>query len=101
MTEPITSRDVTAADHLPECGVTRYPICICDRLRACEQRVRDERNIAWSKEWDKAWDDGMEVGTVSALDAAREALADWYVQNRDEMTWPDALAVIDALRGDR
>ena len=29
-------------EHLPECGVTRYPICICDRLRACEQRVRLE-----------------------------------------------------------
>ena len=35
------------ADHLPECGVTRYPICICDRLRDCEKRVReDERREA-------------------------------------------------------
>ena len=33
-------------EHLPECGVTRYPICICDRLRACEQRVLDVAEAA-------------------------------------------------------
>ena len=36
-------------EHLPECGVTRYPICICDRLRACEHRVLDAAEAAVQK----------------------------------------------------
>ena len=36
------------SDHLPECFWPDLPeraVCICDRLRACEQRVRDEERL--------------------------------------------------------
>ena len=55
-------------EHLPECGVTRYPICICDRLRACEQRMLDVAELhnyhmpAWTS------------GYLAGLDAAEAAL---------------------------
>lgn len=71
------------SDHLPDCddfafsGAGFHPncerICICRQVRRVERRV---------------------------IAAAREAVAAWFVANRDEMTWPDAQAAIDALRGE-
>ena len=71
------------SEHLPECYWPELPeraICICDRLRACEQRVReDERDNCWS--------------AVAEL-VATEFLAgvpEWWIVKAD------ALAAIDAL----
>ena len=85
-------------DHLPECPWAdrgyAFP-CICDRLRACEQRVRMEDDdyayVAAQAEADGRW-----RGWVEALDAAREA-----VERVSSLLQPlgPALAAIDALRG--
>ena len=102
--------------HLPECykeGSTDS--CICDELRACEQRVREE----WYEAQSEAWEQGFQY----ALDAAREAVAEQKLvplakqgrfiitrntklwkqrQAWSELGWWDfrtsALAAIDALR---
>ena len=88
--------------HLPEClndddTYGLRGLCICDELRACEQRVRmEDDDYAYVAAQAEA--DGRRRGWVEALDAAREALLSaWFTANRDEMTWPDALAAIDAL----
>ena len=108
-------------DHLPEC--IEYPIpdfnngvwlCICPALRACEQRVEREWiehcNRVEQRVRDESWDHGMEVGTHSALDAAREAVAamppmeGWKTRPVGRVDLVDkwsALAAIDALRGER
>ena len=95
-------------DHLPEClndddtyGWRRW--CICDELRACEQRIRladdDYAYVAGQAEAD-----GRRRGWNEALDAAREAVkgVNWF---NDEgkmlnaiVATADALAAIDALR---
>ena len=97
-------------DHLPECptldaspfvdeGWDEGP-CICDRLRACEQRVYDERNEAWVKK--------CRASERHALDAAREAVAglpvikEWWEAKGDYVHGiEDALAAIDALKGEQ
>lgn len=110
-------------DHLPECPATEvsmsghstpppdyeltYTVCICDRLRACEQRVEREWiehcNRVEQRVRDESWDHGMEVGTHSALDAAREAVAGQCghtksVSSTYQCDHDRALAAIDALR---
>ena len=77
--------------------------CICDRLRACEQRVEREWiehcNRVEQRVRDESWDHGMEVGTHSALDAAREAVAAVGVRKDTSHDMRvQALAAIDALR---
>ena len=63
--------------HLPECWLSEGKfdaLCLCDRLRACEQRV---------------------------LDAAREAVAGIQDGPKNQPYWIDreaALTAIDALR---
>lgn len=77
-------------DHLPECFWPDAPeraVCICDRLRACEQRVRHE---------------GLGVCIVhydAGVSAAYEAVlnAGLCAPHRCQS---DALAAIDALRGE-
>ena len=76
-------------------------VCICDRLRACEQRVRqDEQQKIRS-----AHLTGIQVSEVNkayvsgykrALDAAREAVAALHIDYPSGVT--AALAAIDALR---
>ena len=101
-------------DHLPECWFSdpeKVPAvavndgwpCICDRLRACEQRVEREWiehcNRVEQRVRDESWDHGMEVGTHSALDAAREAVAAVGVRKDTSHDMRvQALAAIDALR---
>ena len=99
------------SEHLPEC--IEYPIpdfnngvwlCICPALRACEQRVEREWiehcNRVEQRVRDESWDHGMEVGTHSALDAAREAVAAVGVRKDTSHDMRvQALAAIDALRG--
>ena len=94
------------SDHLPECPHSEPDLnpgflvmCICDRLRACEQRVYDERNEAWVKK--------CRASERHALDAAREAVenVNWFNDNGQMMSaivaTADALAAIDALLEER
>lgn len=62
-------------EHLPECGVTRYPICICDRLRACEQRVAAMRKDN-GELWLDGYGTGFQDGHTFALDAAEAAVTE-------------------------
>jgi hypothetical protein len=118
-------------DHLPECYRVEYIVsrhgytltagsngCICDRLRACEQRTEE----AWSA---IAGRDQYAEGYAVGLDAAREAvdllasdMANWSSAETaaateaapdltaDQWMWAQrgvhrALAAIDALREER
>ena len=102
-------------NHLPECpvpeldGLWGLPLhpedaeinCICDRLRACEQRMY---------EWSRSFGVGKtfyNAGRLDALDAAREAvnaLASTTVEFHGPLPVvhnvriTDALAAIDALK---
>jgi hypothetical protein len=87
------------SDHLPECRYVNDRGCICQALRACEERVHD----SWSS-FIKV-DEERAVAYAAGLDAARSAVAaieyrnesgtvfDWPIIDR-----PEALAAIDALR---
>ena len=96
------------SEHLPECECYgrnhgECALCICDRLRACEQRVRMEDDdyayVAAQAEAEGRW-----RGWVDALDAARKAIREIP---GDDMccTCPAderlTLAAIDALREER
>ena len=102
-------------DHLPECIVPDFDkgrwICICNQLRACEDRVQKiaygqglgagsdehgQHEIGWIKGYDAALDDARE-----ALFGAK-AIDVYYGRGLDEppqFIWlNNALAAIDALR---
>ena len=110
-------------DHRPECIYTPEHFdpeqnivwggkpCICEELRACEQRVNSSNLTMWNHTQEEAqhminaglgiaWKDGFKEG----LDAAREALV--IAERRlhfdgEDNRWIveiDALAAIDALR---
>ena len=118
--------------HLPECDEhwmqdreALFPYCICNALRACEQRVRLEMALTHEREWIEARDAGYEAGLkathedpnilasyswsqgyAAALDAAREAVAAlppsplperWGVRTAMNFRG-DVLAAIDTLR---
>ena len=97
---------MTKPKHVPECFNGRQRSgglpCICDRLRACEQRVRmEDDDYAYVSAQAEA--DGRRRGWVEALDAAREAVAassgHYDLCICDECYGTDAaLAAIDALR---
>lgn len=91
------------SNHLPECECYgknhgECALCICDRLRACEQRVRMEDDdyayVAAQAEADGRW-----RGWADALDAARERIMrlpyeidEEILVDRDEVIgWIDAL----------
>lgn len=92
-------------DHLPECcmNMTDAPPdghCICDRLRVCEQRVREEerRNVIGSVSLAAIGEANVQqyhLGYAAALSAARDAVKQAWVDSP-----ADALAAIDALRGE-
>ena len=108
------------SEHLPECwfhdpaktpsvAVNDGWPCICDRLSACEQRVRDEHSeVDAYRGWVK--------GYVAGVQAAREAVASLEPlldRHKNEggydccgcvtpgYLWTDALDAIDALREDK
>lgn len=63
-------------DHLPECSAhyefgTILNDCICDMLRACEQRVMEDVDIILPKCTAKSYREGY----AAALDAAEAAVA--------------------------
>ena len=107
------------SDHLPECYQSEGKfdaMCICDRLRACEQRVRDELPPNGA---DATW---YLLGQRKGVQAARDAvdrvasdMANWSSAettgatsvmpdlNVDQWIWAQrgmhrALAAIDALK---
>lgn len=95
-------------DHLPECVIPQvdYPCrqcweiecectCICERLRACEQRVTHKEFLL--DEGDP-YREVYRAGFRDALDAAREA-----VERVSSLLQPlgPALAAIDALKEDK
>jgi hypothetical protein len=102
------------SDHLPECpcNEARYQrmeapmyglLCICDRLRACEQRVRmEDDDYAYVATQAEAG--GRRRGWNDALDEARDAVAGMYLVEPD-LVWDTPVSAcveaIDALRGER
>ena len=95
------------SDHLPEClhdddTYGLRGLCICDELRACEQRIRladdDYAYVAGQAEAD-----GRRRGWNEALDAAREAVAGLpevagWTGELAIIRKPIALDAIDALK---
>ena len=85
------------SEHLPECMHSESDLkpgflvmCICDRLRACEQRVNDE----WVRDY------GGHRAFALGVQAAREAVAAVGVRKDTSHDMRvQALAAIDALRG--
>lgn len=102
---------MTKPKHLPECFNGRQRSgglpCICDRLRACEQRV--ERRIDFMLA--KAHDYGERTGHAAGVQAARDAVAAYADERLVVTKHPNmseditaalrvAVARIDALRGE-
>lgn len=88
MTSQIKQQASGLQGHLPECpvpemdGLWSLPLhpedaeinCICDRLRACEKRVRmEDDDYAYVAAQAEA--EGRRRGWANAMDAAREAVA--------------------------
>lgn len=92
------------SDHLPECECYgrnhgECALCICDWLRACEERVRESAATLWERT-DEQMADARRQGYAAALDAAREAVASVGVRKDTSYDMRvQALADIDALRG--
>ena len=65
----LCTTDIDPVLQEPTCNhcVGQGCICICNRLRACEQRVRLHAALSW--------EEGFQEGRSSAFDAAREAVA--------------------------
>jgi hypothetical protein len=101
-------------EHLPECPLSRPRDvdcgCVCHLLRACEQRVEEAMDRAWTQTVALA----VAHTRTTTLDAAREAVAA-LTAGRERMDYEDgpevygahnayidcvddALAAIDALR---
>lgn len=96
-------------DHLPDCYRTNtMGPCICPALRACEARVREEYESQDC--YALGFSHGINEGVPKALDAARDAVAAVFDGAHRLMSdghysyivpdKADALAAIDALRGD-
>ena len=98
------------SNHLPECPHSEPALspgflvmCICVRLRACEQRIRladdDYAYVAGQAEAD-----GRRRGWNEALDAARKAVGDLphpMIDVECECGACAALTAIDALRKEK
>ena len=86
------------SDHLPECGANDGSMfCICPSLRACEQRVAQE---SYEQIYDKGYDNGYANGVQAARDAVAAASLRIPYEDRRHVYLDDALAAIDALRGE-
>lgn len=96
-------------EHLPECPVEKMlrsgrtvgsQSCICEHLRACEERVTKRWGDlrGWGETY--AFKNGKHSGWESALYAAMEAVASMEIAvvGNSAATIDQALAVIDALR---
>ena len=94
------------SDHLPEClhdddTYGLRGLCICDELRACEQRVLAEREAdgPWFRSVAHQCCEDKQTAYAAALDAAEEAVrAALEADERNLHAELTALAAIDALR---
>lgn len=80
--------------HLPECWLSEGKfdaVCMCDRLRACEERVEEAMDRAWTQTVALA----VAHTRTATLDAAREAIA---AIPSGRYAIQDALAAFDALK---
>lgn len=65
------------SDHLPECYWPELPeraICICDRLRACEQRVREDMALQYlvsDREQQEQEERAFAAGVQAAVEAVK------------------------------
>ena len=87
-------------EHLPECWAKHESDppawCICDELRACEARVEESMDRAWSQTVQLA----VAHTRTATLDAAREAVAALLAYDSPYgplIRTMAALAAIDAL----
>ena len=85
--------------HLQECQLFLEPMlpaqdwCICQQLRACEQRVREEWYEAQSEAWDQGYMYGLRKAVQIIKDQPTKRQEYWVYIRRNE-----TLAAIDALR---
>jgi len=98
--------------HLPECPTLDFPPfvdedwdkgpCICDRLRACEQRLTEDSPAVFFGYGDeKAVIQIRDMGYVAGVQSARDAVAALTSDRSDVAAgYRRALAAIDALRGE-
>ena len=91
-------------EHLPECWAKHESDppawCICDELRACEERVEESMDRAWNQTVQLA----VAHTRTATLDAAREAVAALLAYDSPYgplIRTMAALAAIDALRGEK
>ena len=112
MTSQIEQQDSNVQGNLPECfmaarlGVHTYAPdvlaqmkragCICDRLRACEERVRSEDDD-YAYVAAQAEADGRRRGWSEALDAAIGVVVTWQA-DRALPPFTALLAALNALR---
>ena len=87
--------------HLPECWLSEGnfdAVCMCDRLRTCEQRVEEAMDRAWTQTVALA----VAHTRTATLDAAREAVAalQMGVLTTGDLLLKrqDALAALDTLK---
>ena len=96
-------------EHLPECFLPdsdankTIAICICDRLRAAEQRAYDDRKVYSEAEVDayqtRYYEQGQRDGWHAACEAAEDELDGMTRQaGRDWIDCGDAKRVIAGLR---
>jgi hypothetical protein len=90
------------SDHLPECGIATadpedLPYCICDRLRAVEQRVRKEECIAYEEAVVLAEAESYAEGVKAARDAVEALLHDDPCDCYECRALVAALAAIDGV----
>ena len=87
------------SNHLPEClhdddTYGLRGLCICDELRACEQRVRQSAATLWDRTSEQMAAARVE-GIRAGLDAAREAVKALHHQH--PLIWPTDVGAMQAL----
>lgn len=114
MSEHLPECDATDCGCTPEeeCGPNCINLCICDRLRACEQRVTERHNAEHEDDRLAAFQNGYDAATVKERQRSVLLIADAYGKGlsaaRDAVDalfkpgWPptnaEILAAIDAIQ---
>ena len=103
---PRRTKSSTGLAHLPEChAITDDPSwdnCICDQLRACEQRVvamRKDNGELWLDGYGTGFQDGHTFALNAAEAAVTEALKErMFMADCSPNTMRAPLLAIDALK---
>jgi|Laugrefa1bdmlbdn_1035148.scaffolds.fasta_scaffold39888_3 hypothetical protein len=78
-------------DHLPECYLSGPPnLCpMCEALRACEQRARQDERTRMSPEWvyQQGYDNGLYDARIAVMKLCE----------KQPSTWPTSEAAMDEL----